>query len=125
MAPYALLLVLSVSLPMLAGLSMLAETEEELLFSSTSPEGTYALEAYRVNTAAIEPFYAKVSVVEGEKSRRIYYVRGQSDVEIVWQSDTVAQINGVPVAEAADLISAWVAERNNDQPNGDNVASRR
>ena len=28
-------------------------------------------------------------------------------------------------AEAADLISAWVAERNNDQPNGDNVASRR
>ena len=36
-----------------------------------------------------------------------------------------SQINGVPVAEAADLISAWVAERNNDQPNGDNVASRR
>lgn len=97
LAAVVLLLELSVSLPMLAGLSMLAETEDELLFSSTSPEGTYALEAYRVNTAAIEPFYAKVSVVEGEKSRMIYYVRGQSDVEIVWQSDTVAQINGVPV----------------------------
>ena len=36
-----------------------------------------------------------------------------------------SQINGVPVAEAADLIANWVAERINDQPNGDNIASRR
>lgn len=36
-----------------------------------------------------------------------------------------SQINGVPVAEAADLIANWVAERNNEQPNSENIAARR
>src|SRR5699024_10029054 len=36
-----------------------------------------------------------------------------------------SQINGVPVAEAADLVASWAAERINDQPDGENIASRR
>lgn len=36
-----------------------------------------------------------------------------------------SQVNGVPVAEAADIIAAWVGERINDQPNGENIAARR
>ena len=35
------------------------------------------------------------------------------------------QINGVPVAEAADIIAAWIGERVNEQPNGENIAARR
>lgn len=35
------------------------------------------------------------------------------------------QINGVPVAEAVELIDAWVRERINDQPNEDNIGARR
>ncbi|KQB85453.1 threonine--tRNA ligase [Corynebacterium oculi] len=36
-----------------------------------------------------------------------------------------SQINGVPVAEAVELIAAWVGERRNDQPNEERLAARR
>ena len=35
------------------------------------------------------------------------------------------QVNGVPVAEAVDLIDAWVRDRINDQPSEDALAARR
>ena len=33
-----------------------------------------------------------------------------------------SQVNGVPVAQAVDLITSWVADRNNSQPTKDTVA---
>ena len=36
-----------------------------------------------------------------------------------------SQINGVPVAEAVELITAWVGEKINDQPNEAAIAARR
>ena len=33
-----------------------------------------------------------------------------------------SQINGVPVAEAINIIQQWVVSRNNEQPTKDNVA---
>ena len=69
----------------------------DLLLTSTSPGGEYVLEALRENTPAIEPYYVEVNLLEDEKKRTVYYVRGQSEAEIIWLSDTVAQINGVPV----------------------------
>lgn len=36
-----------------------------------------------------------------------------------------SQINGVPVEEAVELISAWIAEKNNAQPSEEAIASRR
>ena len=36
-----------------------------------------------------------------------------------------SQINGVPVAEAVDIISAWVDEHINEQPSEDTVATRK
>ncbi|MEJ5919735.1 threonine--tRNA ligase [Corynebacterium sp. H78] len=36
-----------------------------------------------------------------------------------------SQINGVPVAEAAQLIGAWITERRNEQPNNDTVGALR
>lgn len=77
---------------------VLAASESyDLLLTSTSPSGEYVLEALRENTPAIEPFYMEVNLLDGDKKRTIYYVRGQDDAEIIWLSDTVAQINGVPV----------------------------
>ncbi|WP_066525077.1 threonine--tRNA ligase [Corynebacterium bouchesdurhonense] len=35
------------------------------------------------------------------------------------------QVNGVPVDEAVELISAWIAEKNNTQPSEEAIASRR
>lgn len=69
----------------------------DLLLTSTSPGGEYVLEALRENTPAIEPYYVEVNLLEDEKKRTVYYVRGQDEAEIIWLSDTVAQINGVPV----------------------------
>ena len=69
----------------------------DLLLTSTSPSGEYVLEALRENTPAIEPYYVEVNLLEGDEKRTVYYVRGQDEAEIIWLSDTVAQINGVPV----------------------------
>ena len=35
------------------------------------------------------------------------------------------QVNGVPVKEAVELIAAWVAERNNEQPTEELISARR
>lgn len=81
---------------LLAGLLAAGESYD-LLLTSTSPSGEYVLEALRENTPAIEPFYVEVNLLEDDKKRTVYYVRGQDEAEIIWLSDTVAQINGVPV----------------------------
>lgn len=86
---------------LLAFMLALGETDE-LLFTTTSPGGEYELEAVRENTPAIEPYYVKVNRVDGEERRMIYYVRGQDDAEILWLSDTIAEINGVPVDVTGD-----------------------
>ncbi|MDR7329473.1 threonine--tRNA ligase [Corynebacterium guangdongense] len=36
-----------------------------------------------------------------------------------------SQVNGVPVAEAIEIVTAWVTERNNEQPNEERLAARR
>ena len=35
------------------------------------------------------------------------------------------QVNGVPVEEAVELITTWIAERNNAQPSEETIAARR
>ncbi len=79
-----------------AGLLAAGESYD-LLLTSTSPSGEYVLEALRENTPAIEPYYVEVNLLDGDEKRTVYYVRGQDNAEIIWLSDTVAQINGVPV----------------------------
>lgn len=79
-----------------AGVLAASETCD-LLLTSTSPGGEYVLEAYRENTPAIEPYYVRVDLVEGDERRSVYYVRGQDKAEVVWLTEDVARINGVPV----------------------------
>lgn len=98
---YGLMLVLRkagmVVAAMLFAMFLAAGDSYDLLMTSTSPTGEYMLEALRENTPAIEPFYVEVNLLEDDKKRTVYYVRGQDEAEIIWLSDTVAQINGVPV----------------------------
>ena len=84
---------------MLAMLLLVANGDmDELIFTTDSPGGSCVLEVYRVNPGATEPFYIRCDVLEVDQSRRtVYKVRGQDEAEIIWLSDTVAQINGVPV----------------------------
>ena len=35
------------------------------------------------------------------------------------------QVNGVAVDEAVELIATWIGEKNNAQPNGEAIGSRR
>lgn len=83
-------------LPVLFFLFLMASPSgDELLLTSVSPQGTYTLQAHRINPGATEPYSIRVFRVEGDRERRIYAVRGQSEAEIVWLSESVAAINGL------------------------------
>lgn len=73
----------------------------EALFYSHSPEKTHLLKVERVNPGATEPYYIRVSRVDESGERWVYNVRGQREAEVVWLSEDVAQINGVPVDVAS------------------------
>ena len=55
-------------------------------------------------------------------------VAGARDVEagaVSFRFLDGTQVNGVPVNEAVGLITAWVAERNNEQPTEELISARR
>ena len=55
-------------------------------------------------------------------------VAGARDVEagaVSFRFLDGTQVNGVPVNEAVELIAAWVAERNNEQPTEELISARR
>lgn len=70
---------------------------DDLLLTTTSPQGIYTLEVHQINPCATEPFTVRVLRTDGGRNELVYQVRGQEDAEIIWLSDTVAEINGVPV----------------------------
>ena len=84
-------------LPGLMFLFLMATTPpgDELLLTTTSPQGTYTLAAHRINPGATEPYSIRVFRVEDEREKRIYAVRGQEEVDIVWLSECIAAINGL------------------------------
>lgn len=78
----------------------------EVLFYTHSPEKTHLLEVARINPGALEPFYIRVSRIDGQEKRWVYNVRGQDEAEVLWLSENVAQINGVPVDVRTDYFHA-------------------
>lgn len=93
------ILVLIQILPALIFVIAMAMTPpgDELLLTTTSPQGMYMLEVHQINPGATEPYSIRVLRTDGGRKERVYQVRGQDDAEIIWLSDTVAEINGVPV----------------------------
>lgn len=92
-------LVLIQMLPALIFIIAMAMTPpgDELLLTTTSPQGMYTLEVHQINPGATEPFYIRVLRMDGGRQERVYQVRGQEDATVIWLSENVAQINGVPV----------------------------
>lgn len=92
-------LVLIQMLPVLIFIIAMAMTPpgDELLLTTTSPQEMYTLEVHQINPGATEPFTIRVLRTDAGRKERVYQVRGQEEAEIIWLSDTVAQINGVPV----------------------------
>lgn len=68
-------------------------SEETLLVTSVSPEGTYKLEAYKTQPGATVDFSIKVYDVSQDK-RLIYNAYHEYTAEIQWMSDCVVSING-------------------------------
>lgn len=68
-------------------------SEETLLVTSVSPEGTYELEAYKTQPGATVDFSIKVYDVSQDK-RLIYNAYHEYTAEIQWVSDCVVSING-------------------------------
>lgn len=90
------LLALMQLLPALMFIFLMAgSSEDELLLTAASPQGTHTLEVHRLNPGATEPFSIRVFRVEEGRQKRIYMVRGQEEAEIVWLSENVAAIGGL------------------------------
>ncbi len=67
---------------------------ETLLRRSTSPNGTYTLEACQINGGATVDFAVKVYQLEGTKRKLIYDAYHERDAEIIWRNDHTVSING-------------------------------
>lgn len=71
-----------------------ADGEEVLLESSSSPDGNYQLEAYRVERGATIDFSVKVYLLEKSRKKLIYNGYHESDARMEWENDTTVLING-------------------------------
>ena len=81
-------------LPLIVFLSFW-EVGDELLMTSTSPGGTYTVEAHRINPGATEPFSIQCFRTDGGKKERIYTCRGEEEAEIVWLTEDTVRINSI------------------------------
>lgn len=81
-------------LPLIVFLSVY-EVGDELLVTSTSPGGTYTIEAHRINPGAWEPFSIQCFRTDGGKKERIYTCRGEEEAEIIWLTEDTVRINSV------------------------------
>ena len=74
---------------------MCASYGETLLETSTSPDGTYTLDAYLTNGGATTDFGIKVYQHTLFGNKLIYHRYHKDTVSIRWDSDSIAVINGV------------------------------
>ncbi len=91
---FAILLFLYFAWPYLFGLLIVSDPEYFLLERSCSPDGEYVLNAYRVNTGATNDYSVEVYLVDGDDENLIYDAYHEYEVDIVWKSDCVVEING-------------------------------
>jgi len=71
------------------------DEDDEFLLTSTSPDGTYALHAWRILEGATVANSIRVYRAVGPLTVCIYNGYREDKVSIDWLSDTVVQINGV------------------------------
>ena len=71
------------------------DADDEMLLTSTSPDGTYTLTAYRIREGATVADSIRVYRDIGPITVCIYNGYREQRVSIVWLSDTVAKINSI------------------------------
>lgn len=91
---FLILLVVYISFPyLISKLFLGSEVSRDLLLNSNSPNGEYALSAYRVNGGATTDYSVEVYCDNGENNKKIYNAYHEDDVDIEWISDSEVLIN--------------------------------
>lgn len=70
-------------------------SSEELIAVSTSPSGTYTVEAYLVNGGATVDWAVKAYLINDPDMKIIFNQYHQSKAEINWINDDIISINGI------------------------------
>ena len=99
-------IILGIVLILFIGWTQKSEPDTFLL-SSTSPDGTYILEAYRTEPGATVDYSIKVYVLVGERKKLIYNAYHEANVVIEWCDSTVVEINGKRLDLSAGEIYDW------------------
>lgn len=69
--------------------------QEDLLLTTTSPNNTYTVEAYKVNGGATVDFSIKVYLIDNKNKILIYNKYHDYDADIKWIDNDIISINGI------------------------------
>ncbi len=85
-----------------------AFTSEEKILTSTSPDNTYTLEAYRVNGGATTDYSIKVYRIDNDSSKSLIYNKYHDyNAEIKWISNYTVSINDVTIDLSKNETYDW------------------
>ena len=85
-----------------------AFTSQEKILTSTSPDNTYTLEAYRVNGGATTDYSVKVYRFDNNSSKALIYNKYHDyNAEINWISNCVVSINDVTLDLSKNETYDW------------------
>ena len=105
---FILLIALFVVLFMFSG----CFTHDELIEKSTSPNGTYTVEAYLSNPGATGDYSIKAYLQYENSKLLIYNKYHDYDADIKWLSDDVVVINGVTLDVSKGETYDWRDDEN-------------
>lgn len=69
--------------------------QEDLLLTTTSPNNTYTVEAYKANGGATVDFSIKVYLIDNKNKLLIYNKYHDYDADIKWIDNDIISINGI------------------------------
>ncbi len=94
---------------------------EELLLTSTSPNNTYTIEAYKVNGGATVDFFIKVYLIEDGKKNLIYNKYHDYNAEIMWLNDNIVLINDIKLDLSKSETYDWRDDKTRETIKQDTV----
>ncbi len=69
--------------------------QEDLLLTTTSPNNTYTVEAYKANGGATVDFSIKVYLIDNKNKLLIYNKYHDYDADIKWIDNDIISINAI------------------------------
>ena len=93
--------------------------KQELIAESTSPDGTYTVNAY-VSDGGATTSYTVLGVLvfnkENKKSKKIYWQYRENEADISWIDDDTVKINGVTLDVPNETYDYRDHEENTNKP---------